>query len=359
MEKIALFCLSFFLVSILDAQDIRFCHDVVVDPSGASATVTVYMINEGSVSENISAYTVRYYYDNTKTNYVSVDYTPTGNLGWTLQTSQSGVSGAPQVPPYNAYVEFQVFDDNFNGTDVTVGAQIDLLIMDFDHALPVMDPEGYLAQRFEGASDLGLQYVGNDFTGHDIERSTGCQASQALPVELTHFQAQLRSNQTTQLDWQTATELNNAGFEVERSQDARSWQKIGFVEGRGTTNEPQDYRLVDPDPRPGLNYYRLKQIDYDGQFEYSPVRSVRLEGLAVHIFPNPVAERSELNVNFTTTPSRGNTSLRIFDISGQLMQQMPLSGQYNRVDIGQLPAGVYFVEVVEGRKTWQERLVVQ
>ena len=183
-------------------------------------------------------------------------------------------------------------------------------------------------------------------------------ATQPLPVELTHFQAKLLPNQTTQLDWQTATELNNEGFEVERSQDARKWEKIGFVEGKGTTNEVQDYRHIDPDPQSGINYYRLKQIDYDGQFEHSPVRSVRRKGLGVNLFPNPVTERSELNVNFTNAPSRGTTSLRIFDISGQLMQQMPLGGQYNRVDIGQLPAGVYFVEVVEGRKAWQERLVV-
>lgn len=354
-----LFCFFFFLVSILSAQDIHFCYDVVVDPSGESATVTVYMLNEGITSENISSYTVRYYYDNTKTDYASVDYTPTGNLGWILQTSQGGSSGATQVPSYNAFVEFQVFDDAFMGTDVGAGVQLNLLTIDFDHVLPVTDPEGYLAQRFEGPSDLGLQYTGSDFTGHDIIRSTGCQAAQALPVELTHFQAQLRPNQTTQLDWQTATELNNAGFEVERSQDARHWVKIGYVEGKGTTNETQNYRHIDPDPRPGINYYRLRQIDYDGQFEYSPVRSVRVGELNVRIFPNPIGEEQQLNVIFEKTPSREATTLRIFDISGQILRQAPLDGRSNQISLGELPAGVYFVEVADGRKVWKERLVVQ
>lgn len=182
-----------------------------------------------------------------------------------------------------------------------------------------------------------------------------------FPVELIAFHATLLPNQTVQLDWQTATELNNHGFEVERSQDARHWEVIGFVKGQGTTTELQEYRHIDPQPYTGLNYYRLRQIDFDGRHEYLPVRSVRVESgqvKGIRVYPNPIREGA-LNVNFTTALVGSDATLRILDTNGKALRQVALTGQYNSIAIGQLPAGVYLLEVADGRETWQERLVVQ
>ena len=66
------------------------------------------------------------------------------------------------------------------------------------------------------------------------------------------------------LTWQTASELNNAGFEVERSADAKQWEVLGFVNGHGTTMEANDYKYLDAQPMRGMNYYRLSQTDFDG-----------------------------------------------------------------------------------------------
>ncbi len=87
-----------------------------------------------------------------------------------------------------------------------------------------------------------------------------------LPVELASFTATVNDNEV-RLSWQTATETNNGGFEIERLQD--SWQNVGFVEGHGTTTNEQNYSFIDKNLSPGKYQYRLKQIDYDVSFKYS------------------------------------------------------------------------------------------
>ena len=89
------------------------------------------------------------------------------------------------------------------------------------------------------------------------------------PVELTYFSGQFEDS-IVQLSWMTATEFNNEGFEVERAFQIGQWQEIGFVEGNGTTNEPQTYEFKDSliNVFAEKCYYRLKQIDFDGTFQY-------------------------------------------------------------------------------------------
>jgi hypothetical protein len=354
MKKAILSIAIALITIVLSYGQTTFCLQLTeVSNDGSNLIVKIEM--QGSVDFGLGSSNLQF------------SYNTAGLSNPTLETSPLGPMSGYQFPtvtePIPGEVSFNI-ELAFAGSGATIAAtpgwteigQINFDIIDNSQTAG-------MSWSYNGGTTQTVSFLDDEATQiFATSSSTSCLSGIAplpLPVELTYFQAELRPNQTTQLDWQTATELNNAGFEVERSQDARNWQKIGYVEGKGTTNEVQDYRHIDPDPQSGINYYRLKQIDYDGHFEYSPVRSVRRKGLGVNLFPNPVAERSELNVNFTNAPSRGTTSLRIFDISGQLMQQMPLGGQYNQVDIGQLPAGVYFVEVVEGRKAWQERLVVQ
>jgi hypothetical protein len=94
-----------------------------------------------------------------------------------------------------------------------------------------------------------------------------------VPVELIDFSAK-QSDESITLDWRTASEENNAGFEIQRKTEASDWISIGYVDGKGTTSQVQSYQYIDRKPIPGQNYYRLKQMDFDGQFEFSPIRTV-------------------------------------------------------------------------------------
>ncbi|MCB9304956.1 MAG: hypothetical protein H6565_00005, partial [Lewinellaceae bacterium] len=109
-----------------------------------------------------------------------------------------------------------------------------------------------------------------------------------LPVELLEFKAVIME-EGVKLVWSTASEKDNLGYNLEHSIDARHWSAIGFVSGNGTTTQQMNYAYMDEHPMPGVNYYRLKQMDTDGNFEYSSVviADVKTGGAQFDIFPNP------------------------------------------------------------------------
>ena len=127
-----------------------------------------------------------------------------------------------------------------------------------------------------------------------------------LPVELTSFSANV-SGSSVELNWQTATEVNNYGFEVERNVhtstllSATKWEKLGFVNGNGNSNSPKDYSFIDDKVSTGKYYYRLKQIDNDGQFEYSKKVEVSFmkpnEFKLEQNYPNPFNPSTTIRFN--------------------------------------------------------------
>ena len=136
-----------------------------------------------------------------------------------------------------------------------------------------------------------------------------------LPVSLINFRGFL-NNQSMSLVWSTATEIDNMGFDIEHSVDGRNWATLGFVSGQGSTIQQQDYSFEHADPKFGVNYYRLKQIDYDGNYEYSPIVVVdnRNANQKFEIFPNP-SHDGALSLRLQST-SRGEASLEVFDWTG-------------------------------------------
>ena len=180
-------------------------------------------------------------------------------------------------------------------------------------------------------------------------------AASPLPVELSQFKI-IKNQNSSQLLWRTATELDNSHFDIQRSADSKDWETIGSVQGNGTTLEPQEYRYTDRQPLPGINYYRLKQVDYDGQYEYSKVVPVDFgKGTRPGVLsPNPVG--SEL---FLTLPEEtdGAVSVAVFDLNGRIWQQK--DNIRTSLDVSGLPQGIYFVKLVaeNGRVLLQERFV--
>lgn len=174
----------------------------------------------------------------------------------------------------------------------------------------------------------------------------------ALPVELVTFNG-LKKNNVVKLSWQTATELNNEAFMVEKSLDGAKFSTIGKVDGAGTTFETQNYNFVDENPGKGVAYYRLKQMDFDGSYEYSDVVSVVLDGRnddAV-VYPNPVSGMATLR--FEEEPV-GPVSVKVFNAVGLEVSRYEvdmLDGTELNFDVSILPVGTYFVKVEKDNTT--------
>jgi hypothetical protein len=163
-----------------------------------------------------------------------------------------------------------------------------------------------------------------------------------LPVEMVYFNAKAEY-QVSILEWMTATEKNNEGFYIERSADGKNWESLDFVQGAGTTNNQQTYTYIDERPAVGSNYYRLKQVDYDGEFEYSDVRVVEFEGkkVSVDVYPNPVQDFLNINIDGQVE----EVMVSIFSVSGQLIRQENLSETNNSINLNELDAGLYFIKI--------------
>jgi hypothetical protein len=161
----------------------------------------------------------------------------------------------------------------------------------------------------------------------------------SLPVELLYFYGE-KQGEDVQLSWQTATELNNSHFDVEWSKDGVNFEKIGEVAGAGTTNDIQFYDFLHTTPVDGQNYYRLRQVDFDGKFEFTNIIQVVFDGASrttINVFPNPATDYLKIE-------SSESSLMQMFDIQGRLFVEQQIS-TYENIDISQLPSGTYFVKV--------------
>ncbi|MDQ8003498.1 MAG: T9SS type A sorting domain-containing protein [Pedobacter sp.] len=154
-----------------------------------------------------------------------------------------------------------------------------------------------------------------------------------LPIRLSSFTAKKTSNTVT-LNWQTQTERYNKGFEIERKYGEQEFGKIGFVPGN---NIPDNYSFIDKQPKAGVNYYRLKQVDFNGDHSYSDVSNVSfdLEQTKISFFPNPT--RKSINL---VSPSQEKT-VNIYNTNGEKVKVANIVEQ--QIDVEDLKPGVYFM----------------
>ncbi len=177
----------------------------------------------------------------------------------------------------------------------------------------------------------------------------GLPGTEPLPVELVSFDGEHIKGVANYLSWQTASETNNDRFELERSFDGRDFELITTIAGFGTTAELNNYEFYDRDFKTGEHYYRLKQVDLDGRFEYSQVLvlDVKAGDNEVSVFPNPAQD--DISVSFANDVS-GDFMLTVFSASGkQLMdKQINMNGERTfNLNIEHLPKGVYYAELVD------------
>lgn len=162
-----------------------------------------------------------------------------------------------------------------------------------------------------------------------------------LPIELLYLTGKVQ-NQAALIEWATATELQNNGFEIEKSMDAVSFETIGFVAGNGTTTANQYYSFEDRS-FDQLAYYRLRQIDEDGHSEYTEIifLSEKTSSFDINVYPNPAADFVYIQ---PVSAVNGPVSFRIVSTDGKEFQSGSFSTPLHRVDTGNLPQGIYFLE---------------
>ena len=183
-----------------------------------------------------------------------------------------------------------------------------------------------------------------------------------LPVELVNFRA-TAIEQGNLLQWETASEKDNDFFEVNRSGDASNWELIATIAGNGNSDQIISYNYLDSNPGPGRNFYRLKQVDFDGAFEFSYIVSVITGNLPQFqvqaIYPNP----SSGNVNLSyITNNDDPIFLRLIDAMGKLIHSAEIPNRFgsNRVFL-ELPAmdnGVYQVHFTNQQLSTKSKLII-
>ena len=184
-----------------------------------------------------------------------------------------------------------------------------------------------------------------------------------VPVELTSFTVTVNEN-SVMLNWKTASETNNSGFEILRSAQDDTWESIGFVNGKGTTTEESNYSFVDNNLTSGNYQYRLKQIDFDGSFEYSEIVDVQVlsptEFNLSQNYPNPFNPSTTISYSI---PTNGFVNLKIFNAVGEevktLVNENKSAGvhkvTFNAVNI---PSGIYFYKLAAGESSLVKKMIL-
>ena len=219
--------------------------------------------------------------------------------------------------------------------------------------------------------------LGNGNTGTDSNVPVAVNQSEMglLPVELTTFtaastsQAEQASSATVLLSWQTATEVNNYGFEIERQilkqvQNDNAWEKIGFVEGHGNSNSPKEYCYTDANPPSGKIKYRLKQIDNDGKYAYSGEVEVSVDVPNLFVleqnYPNPFNPETIIKYSI---PTDQFVTLKVFDMLGReittFVNEQKEAGNYSVAFNGSLlSSGIYYYQLRAGKFTDTKKVIL-
>jgi len=190
--------------------------------------------------------------------------------------------------------------------------------------------------------------IANSITG---TAPNGFSANMALPVSFSSFYA-VKNNNDVVLTWSTAQELNNNNFEIQRSTDGTSWNVIAVVMGMGTTNTTTQYKYTDKNNTAATVYYRIRQVDFDNNFDYSIVKVIRSSEAAP--VTKVYASNSNVNIEFNKAIT-GNIMVRIISANGQLVAQQNFEQAAYRITMNTngKGAGLYVVQVLDN-KGWSE-----
>jgi len=194
-------------------------------------------------------------------------------------------------------------------------------------------------------------YIGVDDFSYDFG---------TLPVTFKSFDGVMQNGRSL-LNWTTTNEINNKGFDVERSADGQVFSPIGFVAGQNNSNVENSYTYTDVKPVNGTNYYRLKQIDNDGKFTYSGIIQLKnvIADFAWSVYPNPVVDNGWMQVQL---PNAAKVSVQIVSSTGNIISMIDKgtlqTGTYSiPLNLNNASKGIYIVKLIVDNKTYSKTIV--
>ncbi len=178
----------------------------------------------------------------------------------------------------------------------------------------------------------------------------------ALPVKLSHFNAEKTGEGAALLTWSTTEEANSSHFDVLQSADGANWQMIGRVEAKGSSLGTVKYNFTDAQPARGMNYYRLKMVDRDGSFERSNIRKLVFEGtpLDLTVYPNPISDKFSIKTGAREKISK----VELFDSNGRLTIANDRYAEGDQITVKGLSAGTYVLRITMANGTLEIRKIV-
>jgi len=286
---------------------------------------------------------------------------------WNLVPVLNNGDFSPSVVRYDSLFSYWMKDTLATGKDPVYGA--------FPHNAAVFDMFGRLKNRSNNyinqtytvsSSDNHLNAAGTELIAPQFtqELFDAAIAYESLtPVELTLFSASL-VHSGIELNWSTATELNNSGFEIQKKINGDEFTAIGFVKGQGTSSHIQYYSFLDNNVNPGVNTYRLKQLNINGNYEYSKILEVDSKTINTYNleqnYPNPFNPATEISF---TIPKSGDVILKVYNISGSevatLVNGFLKAGRYAvKFNAKDDTSGIYFYRIITDNFTSTRKMLL-
>jgi len=322
----------------LNSYILTFSGNIAGAPSWGSSIGNYIIALSGSLRRNNPSTTI--FPVGTGTQYLPCRLNGAGTFNVNISPTSAGLSEPSLALPTQ-------WDINGSGT----------LNMEFQWPTDIFGPDAYL-YKFDGATWTtvagpvmvdGTGPLTASFSGIGCCSGFTVGGFGALPIELVYFQASKNGGKVN-LKWQTASELNNSHFIIEKSLDGKTFWEIDNVDGMGTSLNRHDYTITDETPATGINYYRLKQVDFDGQFSYSKLVSVAFrDENRILLYPTLAHDQITLEFEDETT---GFEELIAFDRMGKPVKGVQvLNSQNGSIELGvsSLPSGSYFIKVQQGR----------
>ncbi len=254
---------------------------------------------------------------------------------------------------------------NFNGAPGASISSSSSYIPVIDIIFSISDPSKHTSIKWQmnESSPPTFDAVEDDGYGNIDEGSFSGIPINTLPVTLIHFNAGIK-NALTSILWTTASEINNDYFMVERSADGKNFNSIAWVQGAGNSESIKEYSAIDPDPLPGISYYRLRQTDYNGDFQIFYIVAVNnKQGINTGI--------KNLNTSISgpypeitySTNTQSDVRFRITDVNGKLILNQPVPSYpgMNKIDLRNIPTlkpGMYFISLYSDEDAVYTKMIV-
>ncbi len=222
-----------------------------------------------------------------------------------------------------------------NGTDLIIVGNPMLSVCEYQSICDVVNDPNKITNIHDNLSGCDSE----------TEIETACSA---IPIEMLYFNAK-KTKEIINLTWSTASEINNKGWNIQRSNNGQSFETIAWIGGSGNSRDIMEYEYKDAKPNEGLNIYRLEQVDFDGKTSYSKHKSIYIEGTTKRLFPNPANNHIFLD-------GSKNGQIKIKTINGTTVLETYFN-ENQAIDISRLKQGMYNLLLIEDSKVENFRFI--